>query len=222
MRTAQSTDTVRRGGTSNTGGRSRARRLMLLALAAIVLLASPLSASDPAPQQDVSVSEESGVYTVAAVFAVPQEAALASAVLTDYEEIPRFMPDIRKSVVIAQTSGFIVVEQEAVARMFMLSKRVHLLLEIHQEAGEIRFRDRAGKSFTRYEGTWRITQAEGRTLITYRLSAQPAFEVPQFLLARLLKRDAQRMIEGLRTEIARRDAPSSSSRRSGGELASFH
>jgi hypothetical protein len=34
----------------------------------------------------------------------------------------------------------------------MFSKRVHLVLEIHEENWTIRFRDRCGKSFARHEG----------------------------------------------------------------------
>ena len=112
MRTLQSIETVPHLETTNTGGRRCARRWMLFAIAAIVVLASPLSAADTAAQQHVSVREERGVYTVTAVFAVPQGAALAAAVLTDFEEIPRFMPDVRKSVV-ERTSGLIVVAGRA-------------------------------------------------------------------------------------------------------------
>jgi ribosome-associated toxin RatA of RatAB toxin-antitoxin module len=81
---------------------------------------------------------------------------------------------------------------------------VHLLLEVHQEEGLIQFRDRCGRSFSRYEGSWRLTATNGRTTIAYELTAKPSFDVPDFVLGRLLKRDAKKMIEGLRQEMARR------------------
>ena len=62
------------------------------------------------------------------------------------------MPDVRSSRVVERAPAAIVVEQEAVARVFFFSKRVHLVLEVHAEPGRIRFRDRCGQSFTRYEG----------------------------------------------------------------------
>ena len=86
----------------------------------------------------------------------------------------------------------------------MFSKRVHLLLEVCEGAQTVRFRDASGRSFVRYDGAWHIArQAEG-TVISYELNAQPAFSVPEFLLRRLLGRDAKVMIERLRTEIAKR------------------
>ena len=55
-----------------------------------------------------------------------------------------------------------------------------------------------------YEGTWRLVPADGGTVIHYTLTAQPSFEVPGFILKRLLKRDAGRMIENLAREMASR------------------
>jgi hypothetical protein len=79
---------------------------------------------------------------------------------------------------------------------------VHLVLEVRQEGDVIPFRDRSGRSFRTYEGTWEILQDQGQTVIRYELTAQPSFDVPEFLLGRLLKRDATRMIDALREEMA--------------------
>jgi len=66
-----------------TGGRSRARRLLIsavLMLAGVFPVASLKAADPPASQPDVTVREERGVYSVAARFQVPQTSALALAV----------------------------------------------------------------------------------------------------------------------------------------------
>ena len=80
------------------------------------------------------------------------------------------------------------------------------MLEVHAEPGRIRFRDQSGKSFTSYEGIWTLSDRDGHAVVTYELLARPAFDVPEFLLTRLLKRDVDRMIGRLRTEIAARAA----------------
>lgn len=184
------------------------RRLVLpLVLVSGLFSSAPwVSAQGPATRPDnIALRQDHGTFTVSARFEVPHAASLAAAVLTDYDQISRFMPDVRKSVVVERAGARTVVEQEAVARMLMFSKRVHLLLEVDQEEALIRFRDRGGRSFKRYEGSWRLADGVGGTTITYELIAQPSFEVPDFILGRLLKRDAKRMIEGLRLEMARRD-----------------
>jgi hypothetical protein len=94
--------------------------------------------------------------------------------------------------------------RRAVATFMMFSKRVHLVLDVQEDGTAIRFIDRCGKSFEHYAGTWTFAELDGRTQITYELTARPLFTVPEFLLKRLMKRDASQMIERLKTEIAAR------------------
>ena len=197
------------------GGRACVRRILisgLLILAGLIPVV-PLNATDDTTSAPaVTVREEGGVYSVAARFEVPQSPVLALAVLTDYEQIPRFMPGVETSIVLERASGLVIVEQEAVSHMMMFSKRVHLVLEITEGVDTLIFRDRSGRSFARYEGAWRLCEENGHTQIQYELTAQPSFDVPQFLLKRLLRRDAGQMIEELRREIADRSAPQTTAR----------
>ena len=137
-------------------------------------------------------------------FRVPEPTTVALAVLTDYEGIPRFMPDINTSVVLERTDGRAIIQQEAVSRVLLFSKRIHLVLEIDEGANTLRFNDRCGRSFARYEGIWRVSDRNGMTEIQYELVAQPSFDVPEFVLKRLLKRNSEQMIEQLQREIAGR------------------
>jgi ribosome-associated toxin RatA of RatAB toxin-antitoxin module len=168
------------------------------ALAATVAFA----ATTEAPRIDVA--ENDGVYRVNASFTVAATAKAVAAVLTDYERIPDFMPDVITSQVLSRTADGLVVEQEATAKFMMFSKRVHLVLEVSEDGNTIRFRDRCGRSFTTYEGKWILTETNGETTVSYRLAAHPAFEVPGFVLKRLLKRDAALMIDRLKAEIISR------------------
>jgi ribosome-associated toxin RatA of RatAB toxin-antitoxin module len=182
-------------------GRLYARRLLLFT--AIYIATAGVSA-DPVVDDRVDVREAGGVYKVSAAFAVSESADTVVAVLTDYERIPRFMPDVQISRVLERTTSGAVVEQEAVSRFMMFSKRVHLVLEVREAAGLIRFRDRSGSSFESYEGSWSISQHDSLTAIDYQLSARPSFEVPGFVLKRLFKRDAAQLIDRLKAEITAR------------------
>jgi ribosome-associated toxin RatA of RatAB toxin-antitoxin module len=187
------------------GGRARARRLIGCA---VFIMSNFAGAAEPARAQSgprITVNESAGVYRVAARFNVAQPPAIAMSVLTDYEHIPSFMPDVRTSRVVEHSEDHVIVEQEAVARLMMFSKQIHLVLEIHEQPGSsLQFRDRCGKSFKSYEGRWAVATKDGQTGIEYTLTAEPSFDVPEFLLRRLLKRDARRMIENLQAEVARR------------------
>lgn len=167
-----------------------------------MLLALAFALATDAPAPDVTVRETRGVYSVSARFVVPEPPRVVLGVLTDYEGIPRFMPGVRKSAVLERAPGTAVVEQEALSRLLMFSKTIHLVLDITEGVDTVRFRDRSGRSFTRYEGSWRLCEVAGGTEILYVLTAQPSFDVPEFVLKRLLKRDSGQMIESLRKEMA--------------------
>lgn len=172
---------------------------MVAAFAATIVFASP------AEEPRISVAEAAGVYRVTASFTVLAPAATVAAVLTDYERIPQFMPGVKSSHVLSRTEAGLVVEQEATAKFMMFSKRVHLVLDVSEDRGTIRFRDSCGKSFETYEGVWRLSRADGGgTTVVYELTAKPTFEVPGFVLKRLLRRDAAVMIDRLTAEIVGR------------------
>jgi ribosome-associated toxin RatA of RatAB toxin-antitoxin module len=175
-------------------------RLALIIVSVVVMTAHGEAHDDAA----VTVNQSGGLYRVAAAFTVPQPASLVRVALTDYPEIPRFMPEVRRSTVLERGDNRTVVEQEAVATFMIFSKRIHLVLEVREGGAVIQFTDRCGKSFTRYEGRWTLAERHAVTYVTYELTARPAFDVPEFLLKRLVKRDAIQMIARLKTEIAAR------------------
>jgi ribosome-associated toxin RatA of RatAB toxin-antitoxin module len=80
------------------------------------------------------------------------------------------------------------------------------VLDIVEEDQALRFTDICSRSFAQYEGAWRFLPRDNGTEITYELTARPSFEVPDFLLKRVLKRNAVRMIDQLRDAIAARAA----------------
>jgi len=198
-RTVQGHDARGRGGLLMT------RLLLAGAVVALGLASSPLAtaASGPGSAPDVSVREEGGTYEVRATFTIAQSVDVARSVLSDYEQIPRFMPAVKTSVV-RQRTPRLLVEQEAVSRFALFSKTVHLLLAITEGDSYLHFVDLCGQSFTRYEGLWRMEPQGALTEMSYELSARPAFDVPGFVVRRLLKRDASEMIERLKAEMAAR------------------
>ena len=178
---------------------------VLTAAALFLLLQAALAVAEQSPA-NVTVREEKGVYTVVARFLVDQSPSVALTVLTDYEQIPRFMPDVRTSMVRERGTGWAVVEQEAESRLMMFSKRIHLVLLIEEQPDALIFRDRCGQTFVRYDGAWRLSSEDGHTVITYELTAEPSFDVPGVILKRILRRDSGRMIVSLQREIAARAA----------------
>src|SRR5687768_5230915 len=98
-------------------------RIMLTSVAALAVTLAATSAS--AQQPPASVHETDGEYTVLATFTVPGSARTAREVLTDYENIPRFMPNVRSSVVVHRQDRQVRVEQEAKPHFMLFSKEIY-------------------------------------------------------------------------------------------------
>ena len=180
------------------------RALLLLALAAAVAPTTAAAAPQDAPV--VSVRSVDGVYTVEARFDIAAPPETVREVLTDYAGIPRFMPDVRKSVVRERKGARVVVEQEATSKVLMFSKTVHLLLEVYERVDSLTFRDTCRESFALYAGAWTFLPDRAGTAVTYTLTAKPAFSVPPFIIKRLLDSNARDTIDAIRAESALRDA----------------
>jgi uncharacterized membrane protein len=172
---------------------------------ALVLLAAAVTASAQ-EHPAIAVSQTDGDYLVSARFLIDHPSDVVREVLTDYPNIPRFMPDVRTSIVLERGERRARVEQEAVSKLMLFSKTIHLVLDVDEGDQAITFRDRCGRSFRHYEGSWTLRSHGDRTELTYTLVARPAFAVPGFVLRKLLNRDAVAMVDRLRTEIHTRAA----------------
>jgi hypothetical protein len=175
-------------------------RLLLIAMS----VTATAAAQTPPPV--VTVHETAGAYSVEARFEVAAPVAVVRDVLTDYAGIPRFMPDIRTSIVRHREGSVVTVEQEAHSKFLMFSKTIHLLLQVQEGPQVLTFRDVCGASFKRYEGSWTLVGSEGGTTVAYSLTADPAFKVPASVLRRLLERNARQTIDHLRAEAGLRAA----------------
>lgn len=186
-------------------GHGRRDRLCRLVATSVLAAGLGLPALAGADQAEATVVRDAeGVYRVTAAFTLPANMATVFATLTDYAAIPRYVPEIRVSQVLEHGSGRAVVAQESVARFLMFSRRLHLLLDVHEAPDAIRFVDRSGRSFSLYEGAWLMSQAGTGTKVGYELAARPTFAVPEFLLRKLMSRDATVMIGRMKAEIATR------------------
>jgi hypothetical protein len=172
----------------------------------LVAMAVTVTAAAQQPPPAVSVREADGAYIVEARFEVAASAAIVRGVLTDYAGIPRFMPDVRTSVVRNRAGDSVTVEQEASSKFLLFSKTVHLLLVVQEGARLITFRDMCGTSFSRYEGSWTLSGDGPTSTVVYTLTADPSFKVPASVLRRLLERNSRETIDHLRAEAALRAA----------------
>jgi uncharacterized membrane protein len=177
------------------------------ALMTLLMLGLTVSASAGNPVMVEITRDSDKAYVVAAAFDVEAPADVAWSVLTDYEGISTFVSSIRQSTIRDRKPGRVVLEQQGVSKVWILSLPMHVVLDVREHEGRmLAFRDVCGKSFTTYEGEWKIQETDGRTRVTYRLTADPAGRQPAMFARPAIRGSVRQLLEEVRAEILTRVA----------------
>lgn len=98
------------------------------------------------------------------------------------------------------------VEQVAVGRLFLFSKKMRVLLRVREEPpGHIEFEDVLHRDFATYRGEWNVEQLGPDVEIVYRVLARPAFRMPDAVMKGVFRRTVRDLVSEVGVEIQRRD-----------------
>jgi ribosome-associated toxin RatA of RatAB toxin-antitoxin module len=138
-----------------------------------------------------------------ALIAAPQ--ALIWEVLTRYEQLPRFIPGISKSVVLSRQGNNVTVEQSGEARFLVFSFPIQIRLDVSENAQEwIASRAVAG-NLRRMTGRYDLQpDARGGILLRYRGLIEPDFELPPVIGTAALRSMVEQQFTAMVAEIERR------------------
>jgi hypothetical protein len=130
-------------------------------------------------------------------------------VLTDYENISKFVSSMRKSTIKESTTDRLLLEQEALGKEFVFSKRIRVVLQVTEiPYRKILFEDVSHADFEFYEGSWEIQSGPAGCDVLYRLNCKRLFMVPNILAKDALKKSAAGLLNEVRAEILRRQGGS--------------
>lgn len=177
------------------------RRLLQLSLATILTL--PLAA--PA-QPEVRIERRGGLFAVHVETPVAANAAVAWQVLTDYNHLAEFVPDMRASRVVSAPGEPLRIEQRGETGFLLFKFTVNVELEIREmPPSRLGFRAIRG-NMQRMQGEWRIDKADSGVVLVYEAELQPSFWVPPLIGPAIMRSDIAGQIAGVVREIERRQA----------------
>jgi len=181
----------------------RAAAAALLAVCWLVALTGPAAAETPV---DLTVTQHDGLYRVRGSFRVAANVDTAWAVITDYEGIPKFVKSVRASVVERGASGPRRVNQEAVQKVLLFRKTVHVALEIEEDRPyRVGFKDALKRDFKLFEGAWTIEPGGDSLTVRYALDAEPVTQPPGIVGRMVMSGSAHDQLKQVRAEILRRE-----------------
>jgi ribosome-associated toxin RatA of RatAB toxin-antitoxin module len=177
-----------------------------------ILFASLLVFALPAPAQpaspDVAVKRVSAdgeqVFEVTASGVVKAAPAEVWKVLTDYEGMPEFVPDLEKTKVVSRTGNRAIVEQSGVARFLFLSRTIHLIVQVAEDPISSIDINLVTGDMKVYSCRWEMSALpDGGTRVAYSGKLVPKFYVPGMLGANIIRRDIERMMTAVLQRLDR-------------------
>lgn len=145
------------------------------------------------------------VHTSAVVRATPQQ---AWSVLTDYESLPDFVPDLLSSHVLARDGDVVTLEQRSRAGFLFFSYTVRMVLRITEQPPSAIDVALVSGNMRRYSARWELEplsdDGSGGTRIAFSGAIEPAFFVPPPIIVPIAEANVRKMVQAVVREIERR------------------
>jgi carbon monoxide dehydrogenase subunit G len=184
---------------------TRALYTLLLATIASALLRSTADAG-PAHDETIAITVEArgDLVIVDADLAVPATPGEAWRVLTDYEHMAAFLPNVRSSRIVERDGDKLHVAQQGKAHYGLLSFSYQLLQEVALKP-YTQIRSRAiGGSIRKSVGYTRLVAEGSGTRIVYHCESEPDLHVSRVVKQAFVEKATREHFENMKKEIVRR------------------
>ncbi len=146
-----------------------------------------------------------GVRRLAAQLLTPVSTEHIWNVLTDYDHLSDFIPNLANSRLLSRDGNKVHLQQEGSQQFLGLkfSASVDLELEEFGPEGLLKFKMKKG-DFRRFEGTWCLRSMPNNTALLYELTVQGCLGMPIRLIEQRLRDDLTSNLKAVEAEARRR------------------
>ena len=177
---------------------NRASRLLLSGL----LWAGVSASAEP----EIRIERNQDEIRIDASLRVDAHHHIAWQVLTDYNNLARFVPGMQTSQIVSGPGEPLLLKQTGQSGFLLFKLPIEVVVRIAETPLEaIRF-EAVGGSFKNKHGEWRIERQGDATLLIYRANIVPGFWVPPLIGAAVIGQDVRNKLTGVAQEMQRRAA----------------
>ncbi len=183
---------------------------MFKPIALMLLLAGALPAWSAVPALALTVERVTGadggkVYQIASSGTVAAPPAAVWRILTDYNRMAEYVPDLRSARVVSRNGDKVIVEQQGNVRLLFIDRPIHLVVQVHELAPDQIDVSLVEGDMKVYRASWALRPAAGGgTTINYAATIAPTFYVPGLVGPAIVRRDIAAMMAAV---LARLDRP---------------
>ncbi len=174
-------------------------------LAALALLASmPVVAQDKGPIRTVDIVQNDSVYVATVVMHAPVASKVAWDVLTDFDNMEKWVPNVRESKITGRDGNTLTVEQKGVAKFGLLSfpytsvRKMQLSPEATIQATQVQ------GSMRRLTSLMKVSPEGAGTRLDYRLELEPSGIASTVMSKAFLQNEITEQFKAIVAEMVRR------------------
>ncbi|WP_235914511.1 SRPBCC family protein [Rugamonas rivuli] len=163
------------------------------------------------PKLEVSVNrvelDALHMYEVDATGTVAAPLPKVWRILTGYERMAEFVPDMESCKVLSRNGNEVIVEQFGVARFLFMTKSIHLIVRATEQPMSSIDISLISGDMKHYESHWELIPVPetGGTKVVYSGKLIPNFYVPGILGAKMIRGDIERMMSAVLARLDRRE-----------------
>ena len=190
------------------------KQLLLLLLIGCAVPALAQSArADVVPKLQVQVKritqESLHMYEIDASGTVQAPLPVVWRILTGYDRMEEFVPDLSSCRVLSRNGNEVIIEQFGTARFLFMSRSIHLIVRATEQPMSSIDVDLISGDIKHYEARWELVPIPetGGTRVLYTGRIMPSFYVPGILGTNLIRGDIERMMGAVLTRLDKGIAP---------------
>jgi len=180
---------------------NRILNVMLLACS-LWAWSSTLVAAQPGPPalelnvKRVSSVQDGTIYQIASSGIVAATPAVVWRVLTDYNHLADYVPDLDSARVVSRNGDQVTVEQLGTAHFLFFRHAIHLLVQVHEQAPNKIDISLIDGDMKVYRASWELIPSAdaSSTRVMYNATIEPKFYVPEIVGESLIRKDIAKMM----------------------------
>jgi len=130
-------------------------------------------------------------------------------ILTGYDRMEEFVPDLVSCRVLSRNGNEVIIEQFGTARFLFMSRSIHLIVRATEQPMSSIDIDLISGDMKHYESRWELVPVPetGGTKVVYTGRMMPNFYVPGILGTNIIRGDIERMMGAVLARLDRGTAP---------------
>jgi ribosome-associated toxin RatA of RatAB toxin-antitoxin module len=128
-------------------------------------------------------------------------------ILTNYEHMNEFVPDLSSCRILSRNGNEVIIEQFGTAHFLFMSKSIHLIVRATEQPMSSIDIALVSGDMKHYESHWELflVPETGGTRVVYTGRLVPDFYVPGFLGVKLVRADIEHMMSSVLTRLDQRE-----------------